>query len=236
MPIINRIGGGGGSDAFAVLRATYPAGSFCSCTDGNKTLEAEGTSGTYLFLIPYAATWTVSCTDGIDTVSEAVEITAEGQSVSIELDYTLWLYDAENGGDITKNTGGLTTTNSSYGTIGTSSIQFYNLKNTSSAIEVIVKTTNKINFSKLSILKLKRTKDSGWGGTTVPGNYGMVYLQVYDGSTVVSQVGVGREYASTEISLDVSSVTGEYYVRLYMKMSTGISQVVITNVQQLWGE
>lgn len=230
--------GVGGGKLFAAISVAYPQGSVltCTCTETGEVLTAEDASGLWLFAIPYVGTWIVSATDGEQTASETVEISKEWQSVSIELDYTLWLYDAENGGDITKNTGGLTTTHSSYGTIGTSSIQFYNLKNASSAIEVIVKTTNKINFSKLSVLKLKRTKDSGWGGTAVPGNYGMVYLQVYDGSTVVSQVGVGREYASTEISLDVSSVTGEYYVRLYMKMNTGISNVVFTNVQQLWGE
>lgn len=148
----------------------------------------------------------------------------------------LWLFNGDNGGDVTKNTGGLTTTNSSYGTIDTSSIRFENPKTASSATEVIVKTTNKIDFSRLSTLKLKRTKTSGWGGTAVPGDYGMVYLQVHDGSNVIAQVGVGLVYASTEISLDVSSVTGNYYVRLYMKMSTGISQSVRTYVQQLWGE
>lgn len=83
----------GGGKAFAAISVTYPAGSTCTCTDGTKTLKLKGTSGQGFFLIPYAATWTVTATDGTNSKSQSVEITSEGQSVSVTLIYELVLYE-----------------------------------------------------------------------------------------------------------------------------------------------
>ena len=91
--------------AFAIISVTYPAGSVCTCTDGMKTLTLKDTSGLGIFLIPYAATWTVSCTDGTDTASKAVSITTDGQSKSITLTYSLVLFD---NGSYADETGGWT--------------------------------------------------------------------------------------------------------------------------------
>ena len=83
----------GGGKAFAAISVTYPAGSTCTCTDGTKTLKLKNTSGQGFFLIPYAATWTVTATDGTNTKSESVEITTEGQRASVKLIYELVLYE-----------------------------------------------------------------------------------------------------------------------------------------------
>ena len=91
---ITRRGGGGTSKAFAVIVVSYPEGSTCTCTDGTKMLKLKDTSGQGIFLIPYTATWTVTCTDGTKTKSESVEITTEGQSENIVLNYQLVLFDS----------------------------------------------------------------------------------------------------------------------------------------------
>ena len=72
---------------FAFITVTYPAGSVCTCSCGTKTLRAKGTIGTYVFPVPYAATWTLTCTDGTDTKSKEVAITYYGQSEEISLRY-----------------------------------------------------------------------------------------------------------------------------------------------------
>ena len=88
----------------ATINITYPAGSTCTCSDGTTTLSAPDTSGTWACIVPNAGTWTLSCTDGTDSTSEAVTITTDGQSVSVALSYFLWLYrdgdtcDAVSGG------------------------------------------------------------------------------------------------------------------------------------------
>lgn len=80
----------------ATINVTYPAGSTCTCTKGNTTFTAVGTSGSYTFTVPSTGTWTVSCTDGTDSDSKTVAITTDGQSASVELLYAYILYDAAN--------------------------------------------------------------------------------------------------------------------------------------------
>lgn len=84
----------GGGTPYAAIGVTYPSGSVCTCTNGTLTLTAKDTSGKALFAIPEAGTWTVTATDGTNTKSESVEITSEGQSVSVTLSYSLVVYEA----------------------------------------------------------------------------------------------------------------------------------------------
>lgn len=88
---------GGGTKLFAAIGVTYPEGSTCTCTNGTKTLKAKNTNGQWVFAIPEKGEWTVSCTDGTDTDSQSVSITAEGQSVKLELSYALFLYKSGKG-------------------------------------------------------------------------------------------------------------------------------------------
>lgn len=82
-------GGGSGGDVYAFIVATYPAGSVCTASSGSTTLTAGDTSGSWVFKIPAAGTWTVTSTDGTDTASTTVVISTEGQSVNIELAYNI---------------------------------------------------------------------------------------------------------------------------------------------------
>ena len=101
----------GGAKAFAVIGVTYPAGSVCTCSDGTKTLSLKDTGGQGFFLIPYAATWTVTATDGTNTKSESVEITSEGETKAITLAYALLLYSL--GNECSETTGGWKTVSGS---------------------------------------------------------------------------------------------------------------------------
>ena len=71
----------------ATINITYPSGSTCTCSDGSTTLTAPDTSGTWACVVPNTGTWTVSCTKGTESTSETVTITADGQSVAVELSY-----------------------------------------------------------------------------------------------------------------------------------------------------
>lgn len=76
----------GGEKIRSIIAVTYPEGSICTCSNGTKTLKARDTSGKALFNVS-TGTWTVSCTDGSETASETVSITAEGQVKAVELSY-----------------------------------------------------------------------------------------------------------------------------------------------------
>ena len=80
----------------ATINITYPAGSTCTCSDGTTTLSAPDTSGTWACIVPNAGTWTAAATDGVESTSESVSITTDGQIVAIELSYLLWLYKSGN--------------------------------------------------------------------------------------------------------------------------------------------
>ena len=79
----------------ATINITYPAGSTCTCTDGATTMTAPSTSGTWACIVPNAGTWTVSCTDNVQSDSQRVNITTEGQSQTIRLNYAVTDYPTE---------------------------------------------------------------------------------------------------------------------------------------------
>ena len=76
----------------ATISVTYPASSTCTCTDGTTTLnDTNDTSSakTATFTVPNTGTWTITATNGDRTRSTDVSITADGQSKSVTLKYTL---------------------------------------------------------------------------------------------------------------------------------------------------
>lgn len=97
---------------FAVIGVTYPAGSVCTCTKGTKTYKAKNTSGLALFAVPEVGDWIVSCTDGTQTASKTVTISAEGEAVNVKLAYDLRLFD--NGDECVSVTGGWTNAGYTY--------------------------------------------------------------------------------------------------------------------------
>ena len=72
---------------YATISVTWPAGSTCAIANGDTRLVAPTTSGSYTFTVTKAGTWAVSCTDGTNTASGTVSITASGQSKSVTLSY-----------------------------------------------------------------------------------------------------------------------------------------------------
>lgn len=76
----------------AAISVTYPASSTCTCTDGTTTLnDTNDTSSakTATFTVPNTGTWTITATNGDRTRSTDVSITADGQSKSVTLKYSL---------------------------------------------------------------------------------------------------------------------------------------------------
>ena len=97
---------------FAVIAVTYPAGSVCTCTKGTKSYKPKNTSGLALFAVPEVGDWTVSCTDGTETASKTVTVSAEGEAVNVKLTYDLRLFD--NGDECVSVTGGWTNAGYTY--------------------------------------------------------------------------------------------------------------------------
>lgn len=199
---------GGGAKAFAVISVTYPAGSVCTCSDGTKTLSLKDTSGQGFFLIPYAGTWIVTATDGANTKSESVEITSEGQNVSVALSYALILFDNGLADGITWD----------------AAIQPpYSISGVSSVIEVggnayddgisaiypmgVRGTTNAINLSTYETLKVTVLNTSGNGKVSVGIGSAATQRDILSGD--ISSV------AETTTTVDISALNGSYFISIY---------------------
>ena len=152
---------GGSGKLFAAIGVTYPAGSTVTCTNGTKTLTAKNTSGQWVFAIPepktLPETWTITATDGTNSKSETVEISAEGQSESVELTYGLVLFDGEKGVNNTAVTGSWSESGVDTFTVSSDSIYFALSDSGDSRSErkYYARTGKKIDLTKYSALTAK---------------------------------------------------------------------------------
>lgn len=195
----------------ATIHVTYPAGSTCTATDGVTTLTAPDTSGTWACVVPNAGTWTVTVAD--KGWSESTVISAEGQSVDVDLSKR-YLY--KNGNQYESFTGGLngySIGSSSSGSTRVSPTVAYG-KNTitvtvdlgSHAFTVgslFVKNT--IDLTMCSILSINATSRSGNSGTIAIG-VTKTRADKYESAAIIE---INRTGA---VSLDISDLTGEYYI------------------------
>lgn len=191
----------------ATIKVTYPAGSTCTCSKGGEVLTASGTSGSYTFTVTSAGTWVIKITSGEYSASKSVSITTTGQSVSVSIDYTLWLF--KNGDQFTENTGGWHSrpdfiyrpnlTPDGTVTIGnTISMQ------AGSGESATAWTVNKIDLTQYKTLSVIADKASGSQDINI----------MPTSATQIENQAVAwtRIETAGETTLDVSSISGEYYV------------------------
>lgn len=207
-----RTNAGGGVKAFAFIFATYPVGSTCTATDGSRTLKLKDTSGYGVFYPPYAGTWTVTATDGDQTTCKTVEITFEGQDVSVELSYAQWLY--KDGNQYTDITGGwgannFRDTTVDFGEVITSDCT---LQGTKTRWTHVV-TQKKIDITKYNTLyadveitqRPKTFSDWGIGAVAAQGSddYAAVFMDGCENGTDI--IGI--------VTVDISALNGEYFIQ-----------------------
>lgn len=225
MELVEAGAGGGSGSAFAAIAVSYPPGSICTCTDGIKTFTAKDTSGQVLFIIPYAATWTVTATNGTDTKSETVEISAEGQLESVKLSYRLYI--VKDGVDITEVTGGweVLEQGNSTPTFGTENGAFY-FKPTYGGGVAKIATSKSVDFSAYSTLYFDAQSASSEYAT------GAVHNALNDGSNnIVGSVSMNPTRTTVSIPLDAITPRNALYVVLGDRSLSGV--VYIYNI---WAE
>ena len=190
---------------YAVIGVTYPSGSTCTCTDGAKTLKLKNTSGQGLFLIPYAATWTVTAVSGSKSKSKAVSITAEGQVETVTLSFETILFD---GGDNTGVTGGWAYTITDNG-FNDTSVRGDNLTVGTTLYWLPGRGWNSEGTEQKNRSGYAHTKNkidvTNYNTITAVSNYAKGHLTVGNAS-IALKVGT--------VSLDISALTGSYEVRL----------------------
>lgn len=177
----------------ATINITYPAGSTCTCSDGTTTLSAPDTSGTWACIVPNAGTWTVTSTSGKETDSKTVTITTDGQSISVELSYALFLFKPNAPSDIIAGEWEMpgNSTVTAEAELVVKSVNYYNGNR-----DISARTKGQIDLTEYSTLQAT-CKASG-------GSY--TKLEVYSGSSVVASAAIGTSL--TTVTVDISALSG----------------------------
>lgn len=177
----------------ATINITYPAGSTCTCSDGTTTLSAPDTSGTWACIVPNAGTWTVTSTSGKETDSKTVTITTDGQSISVELSYALFLFKPNAPSDIIAGEWEMpgNSTVTAEAELVVKSVNYYNDNR-----DISARTKGQIDLTEYSTLQAT-CKASGGSDTK---------LEVYSGSSVVASAAIGTSL--TTVTVDISALSG----------------------------
>ena len=83
----------------ARINVVYPAGSTCTISNGSNTYTAPSTSGYWECDVNSAGTWTVTATNGPQSASQSVSITASGQTAGVTLAYDYKIFNAGGAAD-----------------------------------------------------------------------------------------------------------------------------------------
>lgn len=203
------------SGAFSArINVVYPAGSTCTISNGAKTYTAPSTGGYWECDVDSAGTWTVTATNGPQSASQSVSITASGQTAGVTLSYTLYLYKAGDWREAV--TGGWTAyAKSSTSSDGQASMPAvtYNSDNVVVSVQSqygypagMYCTNKKVDLTKYSTLKLD-------GLCSVDRAYITVWSAIgnYTQDNIVANAQFTNRSRGT-VTLDISSLSGEFYV------------------------
>ena len=229
----------------ATINITYPAGSTCTATDGVTTLTAPDTSGTWACAVPNAGTWTVA----IESLGRSVNvvITDNGQSESVSLAY-VFLYD--NGDQCTGLTGDwkFQQSNSGFGSSGTGTANSDNLSITtpkSNSAAGAWRTNNKIdltNYRTLHVTFSEINTDTSFSSMCISvkqtlstaDNPTTNMLVAEPLTSLIDTDGYPKFTAPYTAVLDVSTLSGDYYIIWGVSKSNSRMAVSTTRVTEVY--
>lgn len=202
--------------AFAFITVTYPAGSTLTCTNDTKTFEAKTTSGKWVFTIPDAGTWTVTCTanDGSgNSKSQSVSITTEGQWESVELKYRYYVFTEGVG----LSADFIVADKGSGVTFAADSISLASRENKGFVLEPSIKGA-KYKILSIEITGLDLHSSEAYRPTFGLSSSTKLETDFHNNSFVASVYGVTT--TRTILSVDISSITADSYIKLSSYYST----------------
>ena len=220
--------GGGGSKVVASIVVTYPAGSTLTCTLGSKVLTAKNTSGRWVFGLPSTGNWVVKAVKDSKSTSKTVSITAEGQSVSVELSYGIFLFKSGEGSTVEFKTAheansSVMITSDAITTNFTSDINYQ-----------ITCITPKIDLTEFSRLSVIANCTEVGPSTDYQGILG-VFAGTATAANLVSAKNsdanvIAKTYFTVkngEFDLDITNINGEYKVGIKGGLKSTISEIIL---------
>ena len=239
--MVGKTNAGGGGKLTTVIAVAYPAGSICTC--GGK--KAKDTSGYALFNVK-PGTYTVESHTSDNRQSKSTSVTVadsdKGKAIDVTLEYELMLYNA--GDQCTYVTGGWKKSyNQHGGSTGSGTVSFGASSATitpASYTSTSMATVNKINLANVKTLKVTLDRyDDNSAAVIVhsskqnpdlnydAGDY-TVYKSIPSGGTSSTS-----KYSGT-VSLDVSSLSGSYYIVIGSRGGDAGNGKIV--VYKAWGD
>nr|DAT40920.1 MAG TPA: hypothetical protein [Caudoviricetes sp.] len=192
----------------ARINVVYPAGSTCTISNGTKTYTAPSTGGYWECDVDSAGTWTVTATNGPQSASQSVSITASGQTAGVTLAYDYKIFNA---GGAVDYSGGWTIPESYGSKVESDGIKLYTAASwqgcqvfTSAPFDVTKYSKLNINVSAYNSAR----PEASFGVSSGKPNNNMWngdFTNKKNCAAVQSITGTGV------ISLDISSLSGNYY-------------------------
>ena len=218
----------------ATISITYPANSNCVVTNSSGQTVASDTNSTssektFTATVHATGTYTVTATatDGSGgTQSKSVEITSDGQSVSVVLSYDLFLFKSGEGATVEFDTAH---ENNSSITITSDAITTNFTSNNSYQIACITPKIDLTEFTQLSVV----ANCTGFGQST---DYAGI-LGVFAGTATATALAaaknsdamvIAKTYFTVkngEFDLDITDINGEYKVGIKGGLKSTISEI-----------
>ena len=196
----------------ASINITYPATSTCVVTNSSgQTVASDTNTGsstkTWTATVNATGTYTVTATstiDGSKTKSATVSITADGQSKSVTLAYELVLYDS--GDQHSTVTGGWKNNSGTFALNSDSMALVGGYHTDASAF-----TNNLVDLTDYNTLYFTLAYNDD--GSARQGAIGISTSNTDAAPSYVSSIsGINGTFSKTTKSIDISSITGSYYV------------------------
>ena len=214
----------------ASIIITYPATSTCVVTNSDgQTVASDTNTGsstkTWTATVNTTGTYTVTATatDGSGkSKSTTVNITTDGQSKSVTLSYLIYYYNQ--GDQCTAVTGGWDFSGDGALTKLTDHMQYK-----SSYLEAYLSTANKVDLTQISYI----TFDVEWVGSLPPSSRHFLGITTNKFSNSASAAIRLNTTSRNQYSLDVKSISGEYYIAGAISLEDGGSGYM--NIYNIWG-
>lgn len=203
----------------ATINITYPAGLTCKATNGNTTLTAPDTSGTWACVVPNKGTWTITAGDW----SAEADMTTSGQTETVRV--ARWI--VKNG--VPTDIGYSTLLVSQYPVTITPADGFLGLNNQSGGSGVVSDVKVDISAAKMIIADVDIITVTNAGnyanfkgvGLALSADKGYAYTSAANQG--IKSVKLSTETGRQTMKLDVENITGDWYIGFCLQQKNSIN-------------
>lgn len=204
----------------ATINITYPAGLTCKATNGNTTLTAPDTSGTWACVVPNKGTWTITAGDW----NAEANMTTSGQTETVRV--ARWIVK---NGEPTADIGYSAPLVSQYPVTITHGDGFLGLNNQSGGSGVVSDVKVDISAAKMIVADVDIIAVTSGGNYANFNGVGLAlsadkgYAYTSEANNGIKSVKLSTEKGRQTMKLDVENITGDWYIGFCLQQKNSIN-------------